>query len=68
MATKFMETLQRLQLRKRLASLGGKAAGLDYRKGGMASKGFAANPDLASKMGKIGGSKSSRKGVKNKKK
>lgn len=62
-----METLKRLQLRKRLASIGGKASGKDYRKGGIASKGFAANPELASKMGKIGGAKSRRNGVENKK-
>lgn len=58
-----MATLQ--NLRDRL-SLGGRAAGKDYRKDGTAPKGFAANPDLAKKAGAMGGKKSSRKGVRNK--
>lgn len=39
---------------------GGSARGPEYRKGGNAAKGFAANPELAKKAGALGGSISRR--------
>jgi hypothetical protein len=44
-------------------SQAGKASGADYRKGGNAPKGFAANPELARAMGRIGGRISKRRKI-----